>query len=64
MPKIIKNILEEQSQQIEDCMNRESQMSDWERGFIQSIQEQREAGRFLSDKQVSRLDIIWEKLTA
>ena len=53
----------EHEQMIEDCENRESRLSDWERGFIASIGEQLESGRTLSEKQISRLDSIWEKVT-
>ena len=53
----------EHEQMIEDCENRESKLSDWERGFIASIGEQLESGRTLSEKQTSRLDSIWEKAT-
>lgn len=49
---------------IEDCEARESRLSDWERGFIDSIKKQIEEGRHPSIKQIDTLDNIWEKVTA
>lgn len=54
---------DEQAQMVEDCEKRESKLSDWERGFIDSIGRQLAAGRSLTDKQAERLDAIWEKVT-
>ena len=42
-----------------DCMARESKLTDWEREFIQSIEEQ----ATLSMKQKQQLDKIWERVT-
>lgn len=50
----------EHEQMIEDCEKRESRLSDWERGFIDSISKRTS----LTDKQVSRLEEIWNKATA
>ena len=49
---------------VTDCENRESRLSDWERGFIDSIKHQLESGRALSVNQIETLDTIWEKATA
>jgi len=54
----------EQAQLIEDCETREERLSDWERGFIDSLKQQLEAGRNLSQKQADRLDEIWTSVTA
>lgn len=54
----------EHEQMVEDCEARESRLSDWERGFIDSIGKQLRDGRSLSEKQVARLDDIWERATA
>lgn len=51
-------------QLIEDCENRESRLTDWERGFIDSIRQQIAAGRRLTNKQRERLDEVWERVTA
>jgi hypothetical protein len=49
---------------IEDCEARESKLSDWERGFIDSIKKQMEQPGFqLSPKQEERLEEIWNKVT-
>lgn len=54
---------EEHQQMVTDCENRESKLTDWERGFIDSIARQIAAGRALSEKQAERLDAIWERVT-
>jgi hypothetical protein len=53
----------EHEQLIEDCEERESKLSDWEREFIDSISRQLAAGRSLTDKQVEKLEAIWERVT-
>ena len=55
---------DEYLQQITDCEKRESRLSDWERGFIQSLREQIEKERVPTAKQIERLDIIWNRATA
>jgi hypothetical protein len=54
---------DEHLQMVEDCENRESKLTDWERSFIDSIRSQMERGRALSEKQAERLDAIWERVT-
>lgn len=49
---------------IDDCEQREQQLTDWERQFLDSIRKQLEEGRRLTQKQTDRLDIIWEKATS
>lgn len=44
---------------IEDCIKRESKLSEWEQGFIQSISEQ----DFITDKQLEKLESIWDRVT-
>ena len=48
---------------IEDCERRESKMSDWERGFIDSIGVQYGRGRSLTSAQLTTLNLIWERVT-
>ncbi len=48
---------------VEDCEARESKMSAWEQNFVQSIREQIGRDRGLSDKQIQRLNEIWDKVT-
>lgn len=54
---------DEAAQLVADCEARESKLSDWERGFIDSIGKQLAAGRSLTPKQIERLDEIWERVT-
>lgn len=48
---------------VQDCENRESKLTDWERTFIDSIRRQLESGRGLSEKQRESLDQVWERVT-
>lgn len=54
---------EEHQQMVQDCENRESKLTDWERGFIDSIGTQLANGHTLSQKQAEQLDEIWERVT-
>lgn len=54
---------EEWPDMIEDCQQRESKLSDWERSFIDSIEQQLARGGTLTEKQREQLDCIWEKVT-
>lgn len=49
---------------IDDCEKRESRLTDWERGFIDSLRSQIERDRRPSTKQIETLDSIWESATA
>lgn len=49
---------------IEDCEKRESRLTEWEQGFIESVRDQIERGRRPSAKQIETLDNIWNKATA
>lgn len=51
-------------QMLTDCEKRESRLTDWERGFVDSLRAQIERGRTPSPKQVETLDTIWERATA
>ena len=48
---------------IEDCMNRESKLSDWEAKFIDNIDSQLRGDNSLTSKQQEKLEQIWEKIT-
>lgn len=56
--------MNEHQQMIEDCEKRESKLTEWEAGFIDSISNQLGKGRALSDKQAQQLEKIWERVTA
>lgn len=54
---------DEHQQMVLDCEKRESKLTDWERGFIDSLSRQLSEGHRLSEKQAERLDEIWERIT-
>lgn len=54
---------EELTQMIEDCEQRESKLSDWERGFISNLGDVIDKGYRVSEAQIEILEGIWEKIT-
>lgn len=54
---------DEHLEMIADCEARESRLTEWEAGFIDSVRNQIEDGRSLSQKQGSTLCKIWEATT-
>lgn len=55
---------DEYMQQISDCEERESRLTEWEANFIDSLRSQLERGKPPTSKQIEVLDNIWEKATA
>jgi len=51
-------------QLIDDCEARESRLTDWDRGFLDSVRQRLVLGCSLSPKQIEKLDEIWERATA
>jgi hypothetical protein len=49
---------------LDDCEKREERLTDWERGFVDSLRRQIEDGRRPSAKQIEALDNCWERATA
>ena len=49
---------------LDDCEKREERLTDWERGFVDSLRRQIEEARAPSPKQIETLDAIWERATA
>ena len=49
---------------LEDCEKRSERLSDWECGFVDSLQSQIAAGRRPTLKQIDTLDAIWERATS
>lgn len=49
---------------LDDCIKREERLTDWERGFVDSLSKQIADGRRPSAKQVETLDSVWERVTA
>ncbi len=54
---------DEIGQMIDDCETRESRLSEWEAEFIDSLRHQLANGRNLTERQVEKLESIWEKAT-
>lgn len=54
---------DEYKQMVTDCLNRRAHLTDWELGFIESINAQLNAGKILTPKQIEKLDTVWENCT-
>ncbi len=54
---------QEYVQLIDDCEHEQSKLTDWEFGFLDDIRCLLERGLELSDRQVSTLEGIWERVT-
>lgn len=55
---------DEYVQLLDDCEQREERLTDWERGFLDSLRRQIGEGRRPSPKQIEALDRAWERATA
>ena len=55
---------DEYDRMLTDCEKRESKLSEWEIGFIDSLGMQIAAGRTPTAKQIEKLEAIWERVTA
>lgn len=53
---------DEHQQMIEDCMERDTKLTEWEQRFIDSLAKQ-VSHRALSERQAERLEQIWERVT-
>ena len=51
------------AQLIEDCEARESRMTEWAAGFVDSLKDQLSRGRDLTPKQAEKLNEIWTRVT-
>jgi len=49
---------------LNDCEKREERLTDWERGFVDSLRRQITEGRRPTPKQIEALDRAWERATA
>lgn len=47
---------------LEDCLNRESKLNDWEKGFVQSLTELDDVKK-MSPRQYETLEKIWDRVT-
>lgn len=57
-------LTDEHEDMVNDCLARDSKLSEWEQDFIRSIHEQLEDGRTLTAKQAGVLDNIWDRITS
>jgi len=55
---------EEIATMIDDCFDREGQLSDWEREFMSTCLDMSDKKIMLSQKQREILDRTWERVTA
>jgi hypothetical protein len=55
---------DEYARMLDDCEKRESKLSDWEIGFVDSLGMRIAAGKTPTPKQIETLDTIWERVTA
>lgn len=55
---------DEYEQMLLDCQRRDSKLSDWERGFIESIDYAVGHGGIPTPKQCEKLDQVWERVTS
>jgi hypothetical protein len=53
----------EHEQMVKDCEERESRLTDWERGFIDGIGRRLAQGLRLTVPQAVLLDEVWDKAT-
>lgn len=54
---------DEALQMVANCEARESRLTEWEAGFVDSIRHQLERGRSPTERQDETLTRIWEKAT-
>lgn len=59
----MENWVDEYLRMVDDCEKRESRMTDWEVGFVDSIRNQLENSKVLTEKQSEKLDKIWDRVT-
>ena len=55
--------LDELKQMVDDCEARESKLTEWEIGFIDSINMRLERGIILTEAQETTLEKIWKRIT-
>lgn len=49
---------------LDDCEAREERLTDWERGFVDSLRSQIDSGKRPTAKQTKTLDDVWDRATA
>lgn len=53
----------EHQQLVDDLEAREERLTDWERGFVDSLKHRLAAGQGLSDNQTRKLNELWDRVT-
>lgn len=48
---------------INDCFDRESKLTDWERGFVSTCLDMTDKHIMLTEKQREKLNQIWDRIT-
>lgn len=54
---------DEYATMLDDCEKRSERLTEWELGFVDSLQRQLADGRRPTAKQIETLDRVWEKAT-
>ena len=52
------------TEMIQDCLDRDNQLSEWEADFMFSLDEQMSNRDWLSEKQYDILEKVWNRVTA
>lgn len=55
---------EDIEQMLTDCENRESKLSEWERGFVDELSRRIGRGESITERQDEKLTQVWERITA
>jgi hypothetical protein len=55
---------DEHTTMLDDCIKRESKLTEWEHGFVDSLDHRLGKGLTPTDKQAGVLERIWERVTA
>lgn len=54
---------DEHVQMIQDCELRSEKLTNWETDFIDSLSSQVVSGRTLTERQIEKLEAIWDRIT-
>jgi len=54
---------DELQQMVKDCRARQARMDEWERELIRSLEERIAAGAALSQRQITQLNLVWDRVT-
>jgi hypothetical protein len=54
---------DEYTAMISDCIESDDKLNDWERTFLDSLSAHLGAGRTLTEKQLDKLNDLWERIS-